>query len=104
MILDSDAGRHHDARPGSLALLGHVCAPLRDRVDETFGAQQFYCLPGGAAGDAVPLLKVALRWQGSAWRQFAALDLAPDDRGELLVDRDRVVMVYFTLSHPCHAR
>ncbi len=86
------------------ALLRHVCASLRDRVDDAFAAQHFYCLPGGAARDAVPLLQVALRRQGRAQRQFPALDLPSDDRGQLLVDRDRVVMVYLTLSHLCHAR
>ena len=86
------------------ALLGHVCAPLRDRVDDAFAAKQFHCPPGSAAGDAVPLLQVAFRRQDRARRQFPALDLAPDDRGQLLVDRDRVVMVYLTLSHLRHAR
>ena len=77
---------------------------MRDCVDEAFAAQHFYCFPGGAAGDPVSLLEVAFGWQGRARRQLPALDLASDDGGQLLVDRDWVVMVYFTLSHLCHAR
>ena len=70
-----------------LCLVGHVGASLRDCVDNAFVAQEFYCLPGGTARYAAQLLQVAFGWQGSAWREFSALDLASDDRSELLVDR-----------------
>jgi hypothetical protein len=90
--------------PSLVASLGYVGAPLRDGVDDALSAKQLYRLAGSAAGDTVSLLQVALGRDRRARRQLAALDLAANDRGKLLVDGDRVVVVHFTVSHTCHAR
>jgi hypothetical protein len=84
--------------------LCYIGAPLRDGVYETLVTQDFYYFPGRAARNAVALLEVALGRHRIARPEFAALDPAPDEPGNLLVDRNRVVTIHFTLSHVCHAR